>query len=491
MSQLNTEVLIIGGGILGTAVARELSKYKVDVTLVEKEVDIGWGSTKSNSCLVCQGADALSFRKEYRNSKFVWESMPLMEPLCQELDVPFRRVGELSVIRNNDELSKFVKLKRKQEEWVPDMTPQRFIDREELSRMEPNVSKKFIGALYDPDMAVTDPVRLAIALAENARDNGVNVMTGIKVLDISQSNDGFEVQTTQGNISARFIINTAGVFADKIAALLNADNFVLYPVKGYVGILDKKVGKLVSHNILARPQAPGEMNIVTPSIHDNLFFGIQLRLARRGDCSNDKEMARKALVNAQELVPDISAKDIITAFSGFIMYRNFEMGWHECVVRASDKVPRFITLVIGFPGISASPAAAKEAVKLLAQEGLELEERSDFDPYRKAIVEFSELPEEDKKILIAKDSRYGHVVCRCETVTEGEIVEAIKRGATTLDGVKYRCRPGMGRCQGGFCGPRVTDILARELGISREEVTKKGEDSRHLLYRNKELLGKN
>jgi glycerol-3-phosphate dehydrogenase len=488
VSELKTEVLVVGGGVLGTAVARELSKYKVDVTLVEREVDFGWGCTKATTCLVCQGGDCLEFRKEYQNSRLNWESMPLMEPLCQELDVPFKRVGQVALIRNNDELGKFRKMKRKQEEWIPDLTTQEFWDQETLRQMEPNVNRSIIGALFDPMVAVVDPVRLSIAQAENARQNGVNIMLETEVLDISPGEDGFGVQTTQGPIKSKFIVNAAGVFADKIAALVNADNFVLYPVKGYVGILDKKVGGLINHYMLARPKNPPEMNLVTPGVHGNLFFGIQLRLDKRGDYSTDREMARKALRNAQEIVPDISERDIINSFSGTMMYRNWELGWHECVVAASTKVPRFINVCVGFPGVSASPGAAKETVRLLAQEGLKLVKDPDFNPYRKAMIDFSELSDEGKRELIAKDPRYAHVVCRCETVTEGEIVEAIKEGATTLDGVKFRCRAGMGRCQAGFCGPRVTSILSRELDIPEQEVTKKGHESRHLLYKNKELL---
>lgn len=486
MSEIKTEVLVIGGGVLGTAIARELSRYKVDVTLVEKEADVSWGSTKANICIVCQGGDCLEFRKEYHRSKLVWESIPMMEPLCRELDVPFKRIGELTIIRNKDEMTKYQKLKTRAESVG--ITTHQFIDRETLRRMEPNITRDTIGALYDPMIAVTDPVRLTIALAENARQNGVNMVMETKVLDISPGVDEFEVQTSQGSIKSRFVVNAAGVFVDKIAALVNADDFVVFPVKGYIGILDKKVGGLVNHEIHARPEAPGEMNIVTPSVHGNLFFGISLRLNKRNDYSTTKQLADIALRNAKKLVPDISERDIINSFTGYIMFRNFELGWHECVVRASTKVPGFINISIGYPGVSAAPATAKEVVGLLSQEGLKLDENPKFNPYRKEITDFSELSDEEKTELIAKDANYGHVVCRCETVTEGEVVEAIRRGATTLDGVKFRTRAGMGRCQGGFCSPRVTGILARELDTGEEEVTKKGGKSRHLLYKSKALL---
>lgn len=486
MSHMETEVLIIGGGVLGAAVARELSRYEAEVTLVEKEADFGWGSTKANMSIVCQGGDALEFRPEYHRSKLAWDSMPLMEPLCHELDVPFRRVGELILIRNNEEVAKYRKLKSRAEKVG--ITNHEFIAQDTLRQMEPNVNKEAIGALYDPNIAIVDPVRLTIALVENAMQNGVKVLRETEVLDISPGVNHFEVETSQGLIKCHFIVNAAGTHVDKIAGLVNADDFVLYPIRGYVGILDKNLGGMIDHEIHTRPEAPGQMNIITPSVHGNLFFGTIMQPAQRGDHSTTRRIAEIALRNAQRIVPDISDRDIINSFAGFLMFRNWEVGWHECVVRASQRVPRFINICIGYPGVSTAPATAKEVVKLLQQEGLNLEENPNFNPHQQALPTFSQLSEKQQKELIAKDPRYGHIVCRCETVTEGEIIEAISRGATTLDGVKFRTRAGMGRCQSGFCTPRVLKILARELGIPEEKVTKKGRESQLLLFRAKELL---
>jgi glycerol-3-phosphate dehydrogenase len=486
MEQMETEVLIIGGGVLGAAVARELSHYKVDVLLVEKEADFGWGSTKTNMCIVCQGADTLEFRPEYHRSKLVWDSMPLMEPLCQELDVPFKKVGELALIRNNEELSKFQKLKSKAEKLG--LTGHQFIDQDTLRQMEPHVTREAIGALYDPHIALVDPVRFTIGLMENAAQNGVKVLKETEVFRISQEANQFEVETNRGSMKCRFIVNAAGTSVDKIARLVNSDDFVLYPIRGYVGILDKNLGGLIKHEIHMRPDAPGQMNILTPSVHGNLFFGTTMQPARRGDYATTKRIAEIGFQNVRKIIPDLSAKDIIHSFAGFLMFRNWEVGWHECVVQASRKVPRFISICIGYPGVSAAPATAREVTELLRREGLKLETNERFSPIRKAPPVFSELPEEEQKELIAKASRYGHVVCRCETVSEGEIIEAIRGGATTLDGIKFRTRAGMGRCQGGFCTPRVVKILARELGLSEEKITKKGRESRLLLYKSKGLL---
>jgi len=488
MGKVATEVLIIGGGILGTSIARELSRYKVDVTLIEKNVDFGQGMTKTSATIVCQGANVLEFRKEYKNSRLAWESMLMMEPLCKELGVPFKRIGSLELIANLDVMRYPQKLMRRIKEddyqkYLSEIEPHQLIDRETLRSWEPNLSKKYIAALYDPNTAITDPVRLTIAQAENARQNGVNLMPGAEVQDILKGIDEFEVKTDNGSIKCRYIVNASGEWVDKIAKLADADDFVLHPVKIYFAVVDKNMGGLINHMI-----APGLENTITPTVHGNIFFGGVMGQSKRHCHSTTQVLADTALVKVQAALPDISAGDIINSFVGFVLYKNFEIGWHECTVAVSRWVPRFINVSVGFPGISSSPATAKDVVGMLAKEGLKLEENPDFNPYRKAPPVFSQLSDEEKGQLIAQDPRYGHVVCRCETVTEGEIVEAIRKGATTLDGVKFRCRPGMGRCQGGFCSPRVISILARELNIPEEEVTKNGGQSRHLLYRSKELL---
>ena len=257
MSQLDTEVLIIGGGVLGAAVARELSKYKVDVTLVDKDPDFGWGMSKASANIVCQGGDCLEFRKEYHRSKLVWESIPLMEPLCQELSVPFKRVGELGLIKNNDHISKFIKMRARAKEW--NVSEEQFIDRDTLRKMEPNLTKDAIGALFDPNVASLDGVRFVIALAENARQNGAKTMLNTEVVDITPGADEFEVTTNQGTIKSRYIVNAAGDRIDKIAAMVNADDFIVVPVKACLSILDKKV-QPVSHVIYNFPAPGAEMN---------------------------------------------------------------------------------------------------------------------------------------------------------------------------------------------------------------------------------------
>jgi glycerol-3-phosphate dehydrogenase len=483
---IETEILIIGAGVLGAAVARELSRYKVDVTLVEKNVDVGWGITKANVGVVCQGRDTLEFRPEYHRTKLLWRALPIMEPLCKELDVEFKRIGAYLLISDYKKKEKLDKLAKRTESLG--LGSDVYHPYSELKEKEPHISDRIQGGLHDPAIAVIHPVVFTQALAENAVQNGVKLMLETEVLDIEAGHRFFTVRTTQGDIKARYVINAAGEWVDKIAAMVGADDFVLFPIKGYVGVLDRNCSGLAGSLLALLPEEPGDMNIVVPTVEGNLLFGIQLQINRRHDHSTTSRMAAKALENARKIIPEISEKDVINSFCGYLMFRNFEIGWHECEVAMSSRVPRFVNVTIGYPGVSAAPGAALEVVDILKQDGLQLEEDPSFQPRRKGIPDFSMLGEKERRKLVEKDPRYGHVICRCETVTEGEIVEAIRRGATTLDGVKFRVRPGTGRCQGGFCGPRVTRILARELGIPETEVTKKGGDSRFLYHRTKELL---
>lgn len=486
MSFVDTEVLVVGAGVLGAAVSRELSRYRVDVTLVDKQPDVGWGITKANVGVVCQGRDTLEFRPEYHRTRLLWRALPLMQPLCEELEVPFKQVGGYLMIRDLSLKEKLDKLARRTESLG--LGTDTYYPYAELKEREPHISPDIRGGLSDHAIAVVHPVYLTQALTENARDNGVRVMLETEVTGIEEGVHEYTVHTDRGDIRTRYIVNAAGEWVDRIAAMVKADDFVLFPIKGYVGVLDKRCGELAGSLLAVLPEEPGDMNIVVPTVEGNLLFGIQLQINRRHDHSTTARMAAKALENTRRIIPEISQKDVINSFCGFLMFRNFEIGWHECEVAMSSRVPRFVNVTIGYPGVSASPGAALEVVEILAGDGLKLEPDPGFNPRRRNIPDFSKLSDRQRKELIKQDPRYGHVICRCETVTEGEIVEAVRRGATTLDGVKFRVRPGTGRCQGGFCGPRVTRIIARELGIPETEVTKKGGGSTQVPYRAKQLL---
>jgi glycerol-3-phosphate dehydrogenase len=486
MSLLETEILVVGGGVLGCAIARELSRYKVDVTLIEQKPDLGWGVTKANAGIVCQGKDTLEFRPEYHRSRLLWNSLPKMEPLCRELGVPFQTIGGLEACKNLEQKGKLDKLLKRTEKLG--LGKDEFHWRPELLELEPNLAPEILGGVYDPEIAITDPIKLTIALGENARSNGVKVLLNCSAEAIRQKGFEFLVRTNQGEIKTRYLVNAAGESIDKIARMVGGDDFVLFPIKGLIGILDKKLAGLVTHLVAVLPEQPGALNIISPTVNGNLLFGIPIQINRKGDYSATKEMQGVALRNLRGIIPDISEKDVITFFSGFLMMQNFEIGWHECVVKMSSLVPGLLNVSIGYPGVSAAPGVAEEVVEILKKDGVKLEPDPEFNPEVEPIPDFSALDDEAREKLIKQDPRHGHIICRCETVSEGEIVEAIKRGATTMDGVKYRTRAGMGRCQGGFCGPRVMQILARELNLPLTEIRKRETGSGVMLYESKELI---
>ncbi|MBE9482595.1 MAG: FAD-dependent oxidoreductase [Chloroflexi bacterium] len=497
MSKWDTEVLIIGGGAIGTAVARELSKYKVDVILIEKDVDFGQGRSKTADNMVSQAAVYEEWPLHSQVTRFAFGSYNVVERECEELDVPQEREPNVFIFENEAMRRRLDVIKEKADERIASgilpkgVAPLQFIDQETLRRLEPNVNKKFVGGLYANNRSIIDSVRLCIARAENAKENGINIMVDTGVEAISVGGSEFEVETTKGSIKCRYIVNAAGEGVTEVARMANADDFGDFlPRTGTHVVLDKKLQGIVNNRVLV-----DETNYIMHTVHGSIFYatgGAFPMVHKKGYHNTVKKTLDDCLAGVQYLVPDISARDIINAFTGTVpMMTTDEEQW-ECKVGISKWVPRFINANIGFPGINASPAAAKEIVEgYLVHEGLKLEKKPHWNPYRKAIPVFSKLPDKERRQLIAQDPRYGHLVCRCETVTEGEICEAIRRGATTLDGVKFRCRPGMGRCQAGFCGPRVTRILARELGIPETEVTKKSPGSNTLSFRNKELLLEN
>ena len=293
------------------------------------------------------------------------------------------------------------------------------------------------------------------------------------------------METTKGPIKTEFIVNAAGPWGPHVAQLADACNFSLQYFKGHCLITDRRVGSLVNNSI-AWPPTPGVSKIIQPTISGNLRLGsIYVPTDNKDDQTADRAGMETVLSRASDLVPALSKEEIIAYYTGIRVFSARDR--EEYIIEFAPNNPRFVNVVPRLPGFTPAPAIAKTVVSMLEESGLELGERGDFNPYRKRIPAFRELSDDQRRGLIGQEPRWGHVVCRCETVTEAEIVEAVRRGATTLDGIKYRTRAGMGRCQGGFCGPRVVEILARELNVPATQITKKGGDSRILLYETKQL----
>lgn len=495
--------MVVGAGITGTAIARELSKYKVDVIVAEKDLDVAGGQTKSNSGMVYSPvgltwAGSLVIKSivdepgvtllhpESLKEKLTLKGFNAFPSLAQQLDITsYTRSTYIMIATNEDE----VRLLKETEElcWQLGFEPER-LNREAILAMEPNITGKVICGLLDSTSeSVIYPWEYCFALMENARENGVKILTGTEVTAIKPLDGGFIVDTSRGPIRTEYVVNAAGIYADKVARMAGVCDFGFTLMKGQTEILDKRLKGLLNSSI-GPPPEPGGGGKINPLPSGNISIGFigYIPTEDKEDLSGRREWSEMTFTRTRELVNGILPGDIINSFNGIRVFNTRNPEDH--IIEATRKYPHFINAVIRLPGLAAATAIAEYVCALLGNQGLGLVRKANYHPYRKGIPKVSELPEDERRELIARDGRYGHIVCRCEEVSEGEIVEAIRRGARTVAAVKYRTRAGMGRCQGGFCGPRVVEILARELDIPLTEVTQKGGLSQVLLYRSKELL---
>uniref|UniRef100_UPI003FF0EEE8 NAD(P)/FAD-dependent oxidoreductase n=1 Tax=Candidatus Fimivicinus sp. TaxID=3056640 RepID=UPI003FF0EEE8 len=463
------DVIVIGAGVSGALIARELSRYDLKIALLEKNNDVATETSKANSAIVHAGYDA---KEGTLKAKLNVRGAKMMGSLCADLSVPFQNIGSLVLAFSDEEMQTLQKLlERGQINHVPKLE---IISQARLHEMEPNVSKRARGALWAPTASIVCPYELTIAAVENAVKNGVEFFRNREVERIVFQNDVFLVGTPRETLYAKYIVNAAGVHADEVAEMIGDHSFHITPRRGEYLVLDKNMRTLVSHVIFQCPTKMGKGVLVSPTVDGNLLTGPN---AVDVEDKYDTSTTVKGLQDVQEYVrysiPTMTMGDVITSFAG--LRAHGDQG--DFIIGPSKENCRFIHVAgIESPGLTASPATAEYVADLLREGGLEMRERSAFTPVRKGPVRFHHLTRTQQKELIAKDPAYGHIVCRCETVTEGEIRDAIRApaGARDIDGVKRRTRAGMGRCQGGFCGAKVVEILSRELGISEEEVTKFG-----------------
>jgi len=483
---VETSVLIVGGGIIGTAISRELSKYDAKVTLIEKEADIAFGgATRANTAIVHAGYDdkpGTLAAKSCPEGNFLWSR------LASELNIPFKRIGSLLVALEDEDVRVLEELmKRGGINGVPDLE---IIQGRELLQMEPNLNKEAVAGLYAPTAGIICPYEAAMALAENAKQNGVQVLLKTKATDIVvKDGEARAVQTNRGTIYTRYVVNAAGLFADEVAAMAGIGDFKITPRKGEYAVYDKDLGELVNHVLFPLPGPISKGIVVTPTVDGNIIAGPNAYdVEDKGDLTTTSSGLEEVLKGAYKLVPELSrVRDaVISSFAGL----RPQPSTGDFIVKSYREPYGFINVAgIKSPGLTSAPAIAEMVANILQEEGVNLREKSDFEPFREPIAHpIRDVNPTKAEEFLARDRLYGHVVCRCEHVTEGEIIEAIRRDATTLDGVKYRTRAGMGRCQGGFCTPHVLKIIARELGVPVEEVTKRGGHSTILLYSAKRLL---
>lgn len=474
------DISIIGAGVTGSLIARQLSKYNLKVCLLEKESDVAMGTSKANSAIVHAGYDA---KPGSLKAKLNVRGNEMMGDIAKELYVPFKRIGSFVIAFDEDDMEQIKTLYDYGiKNNVPDM---KILTKEEVREMEPNMSDEVIGALHAPTAGIVCPYELTLAAAENAVDNGVELILDCTIKDINKVDDNFELDTTRGKIVSKYVINAAGLFSDDISAMAGDDSFKINPRKGEYLLLDKRQGNVVNKVIFQPPTVMGKGILVTPTVDGNLLLGPTAEnILDKDDISTTSIGLDTVIKGAVKSIPSVNTRDVITSFAG--LRASSSVG--DFVIEKSQKVDGLINVAgIESPGLSAAPAISEYVIEILKSMDIELKEKDDYISTRKPVYRFREMDESERNELIKKDPLYGNIICRCETITEGEIVDCIHRsiGASNLDAVKRRTRAGMGRCQGGFCTPRVVDIIARELNIPKEQVTKMGGKSKVLVGKTK------
>ena len=480
-----TDVLIVGGGVTGCFAARELSRYDLDITLVEKEPDVCTGTTKANTALIHAGfnadPDKLKGRLNMRGNKLFHEKVQ------HELDVSIEWLGAMVVAKEEEKLPKLEELLEKgQENGVPDLE---IVEGDEIYELEPHLSDDAIAALHAPTAGIVNPFELTVALANNAADNGADFYREAGVEDIIDKGDTKLVKTAKGDIEADIVINAAGLYADKIANMVGIDKFEITPRRGEYYLYDKQTDVDVQTTIFPVPTKITKGIVVSPTDEGNVLIGPNAEeIESVQNKATTREGLDEVLEGAQKTVPELSKKDVIREFAGL---RPAIKETGDFLIEASDEVPGFINVAgIQSPGLASSPAIAEMVVDIVEDELGGLTEDPDFDPTYEAPPRYRHMSHEERAELIEEDEDYGQIICRCETVTKGEILDAIREpvGARTVNGIKRRVRPGGGRCQGGFCEPKVVNLLSQELGIPENEVVLESAESKLLRERTKHPL---
>lgn len=473
------DVVVIGAGVVGALISLELSKKDIRVAILDKCNDVAMGTTKANSAIVHGGFDAANGTLK---AKLNVRGTALMPQLCADLAVPYRNNGSLVLAFSDEEMEHVHTLyERGQKNGVPRLS---VIDKAAVKAMEPHVSDEVVGALLSETAGIVCPYELTIAATEVAVTNGVEFLRNCAVESIKAQNDGFVLSTTCGEIEASYVINAAGVYADDVARMIGDDSISIIARKGEYYLLDKSYGYIADHTLFQCPTKMGKGVLVTPTVDGNLLIGPSaLDVEDKDDVDTTAEGLSFILEKAKKTVPELNTRGAITSFAGMRAHPVTD----DFIIGFSEKNDCFLNVAgIESPGLSAAPAIA-EMVRDLLTEKAGLAEKAQYKTKRTPPVRFRHMSKAEREALIAKNKAYGRVICRCETITEGEILDAIHApaGARDVDGVKRRTRAGMGRCQGGFCGSKVLEILARELNVPMNDITKFGGASKILFDKTK------
>lgn len=473
------DVAVVGAGVVGALISRELSKYDIRVALLEKCNDVAMGTTKANSAIVHGGFDAANGTLK---AKLNVRGTELMPKLCADMAVPYRNNGSLVLAFSEEEMEHVRTLyERGVKNGVPKLS---VLDKAQVKALEPHVSDEVVGALLSETAGIVCPYELTIAATEVAVTNGVEFIRNCAVEAINVTADGFLLATTQGEITAKYVVNAAGIHTDDIARMIGDDSISLVARKGEYYLLDKSFGYMADHTIFQCPNKMGKGVLVTPTVDGNLLIGPSaLDVEDKEDVDTTPQGLEFIVEKAKKSVPTLNIRGAITSFAGMRAHPVTD----DFIIGFSAKNDCFLNVAgIESPGLSAAPAIA-EMVAGLLKEKADWQEKKDCVLTRKAPVRFRHMTKSEREALIAKNKAYGRIICRCETITEGEILDAIHApaGARDVDGVKRRTRAGMGRCQGGFCGSKVVEILSRELNMPMNEITKFGGNSKILFEKTK------
>lgn len=466
------DVVIAGAGVIGAMTARELAKYKLSVCVLEKENDVAMGASKANSGIIHGGYDP---EPGTLKAELNVRGVPLLYAAAKELNVPCRNNGALVAAFSDEESAHIDALyERGKQNGVEALE---VISGDEARKLEPTLSEKITKALLVKNSGIICPYALTIAAMGNAMDNGVTLLRNFRITNV-EKRDLFYVKSENGDcICGRYFVNCAGGYADRIAEMLQNKFYEILPRAGEYLLLDKNEGRTVAHTIFQVPTVNGKGILVTPTADGNLLLGPTAETVG-APCDTETTALGLAQVAeyAQKSVPTVNTRAVITSFSG--VRASEKRG--DFIIKESDKVRGFIHVAaIDSPGLSSCVAIAQYVTELLEKGGLALEKNPDFDGRRADTHAFSKMNDEEKDAYIKANSEYGRIICRCETVSEGEILDALRRNprALDVDGVKRRTRSGMGRCQGGFCTPYIMNLIAKENGTTLEAVTKKGKGS--------------
>ena len=512
------DVAIIGAGVIGCAIARELSRYRLSICVIEREEDVCCGTSKANSAIIHAGYDA---KPGSLKARLNVEGNRLMDQLAEDLDIPFRRNGSLVVLTEDNDPHVLDKL---YEQGLANGVPGlRLLDREEAHRMEPKLAEEVTGALYAPTGGIVCPFELTMGLAENASANGVDFFFNAPVSFLEQapaddavaprfrirgknSNLRFEPQGSEnsplprtpedpdfhadadGNflIQAKVLVNAAGLYADVINNQLSSTGLHITPRRGQYQLLDKSVGGHVDKTIFQAPSKMGKGVLVAPTVHGNLLVGPTAEdIDDKEGVNTTAEGLALLAATAARSVADLPLREVITSFAGL---RAHEDGGDFVLGRCPDVPGLYNAAGIESPGLSSAPAIGRMIADQIT-EACKAQIKSDFCPVRRRVTDMGQMDLAGRNMKIAKNPAYGRIICRCESVSEGQILEAIHRplGARSLDAVKRRTRAGMGRCQAGFCSPKVMEILERELALAPDRVTKHGPGSEIVCGENKKI----